>query len=145
MSATGAYTLDRMAYTPPAKHALGMRPSAVLTASARPPDNELYDRGCDLVEAAAALRRLARDPGATASAPAVLGCIETALHDLGHACDALEKTTERALLPRSRRDARMAAVVERMRRGFANLRRALQDAEATASAARSLAARSLGA
>ena len=123
-----------------------MHPSAVSTSS-RPADNELYDRGCDLVEAAASIRRLACDPQAARAVPAVLGCVETALSELSDACAALVETTERTL-PGSRTGAastRMAAMVERMRRGFANLQRALGDAEATACAARSLAARLLGA
>ena len=39
------------------------RPSA-----RRAPDNELYDRGCDLVEAAAAIRRVADAERASAAA-----------------------------------------------------------------------------
>lgn len=59
----------------------------------------------------------------------------------------LVETTERTV-PGSRTGAAspcMAAMVERMRRGFANVQRALRDAEAAACAARSLAARLLGA
>jgi hypothetical protein len=132
--------------TQPPSSLSAMHPSAVSTSS-RPADNELYDRGCDLVEAAASIRRLACDPQAARAVPAVLGCVQTALSELSTACDLLVETTERTL-PDSRADAanaRMAAMVERMRRGFANHQRALRDAEATASAARSLAARLLGA
>ena len=123
-----------------------MRPSAVSPPSARPADNELYDRGCDLVEAAAAIRQLAGDPRAARAVPAVLGCLEAALHELGGACEAMEETTERAVQARQRTGAEPVfdAVAARMRRGFANLERALFDAEGAAIAARSLAARSLG-
>jgi hypothetical protein len=41
-----------------------MHLSLGLRASKRPADNELYDRGCDFVEAATAIRRLVEDPGA---------------------------------------------------------------------------------
>jgi hypothetical protein len=69
------------------------------------------------------------------------------LSELSAACGVLGETTVRTL-PDSRVHAaspRMAAMVERMRRGFANHQRALRDAEATAGAARALAARLLGA
>jgi hypothetical protein len=46
---------------------------------------------------------------------------------------------------RSGPNDRLGAMVGRRRRGFTNLERALDDAEDAASAARSLAARSLGA
>jgi hypothetical protein len=45
-----------------------------IVVSHRAHDNELYDRGCDLVEAAAAIRRLADAPEAARAVPAVLGC-----------------------------------------------------------------------
>ena len=123
-----------------------MRPSAVSPPSARPADNELYDRGCDLVEAAAAIRQLAGEPRAARAVPAVLGCLEAAVHELSGACEAMEVTTERAVQARQRTGAEPAfdAVAARMRRGFSNLERALFDAEGAAIAARSLAARSLG-
>ena len=47
----------------------GMSVSPDRTPSSRAPDNELYDRGCDLVEAAAAIRRVS---GADEAARAVL-------------------------------------------------------------------------
>jgi hypothetical protein len=50
--------------------------SPVPRASKRPADNELYDRGCDLVEAAIAIRRLADDSAARRAVPALLGCVE---------------------------------------------------------------------
>ena len=79
-----------------------MHPTVVSSPSRRPPDNELYDRGCDLVEAAAAIRRLASDPRAARAVPAVLGCLEAALHELRGACPAMEQTTERATRERER-------------------------------------------
>jgi len=68
---------------------------AVTVSSARPPatrapDNELYDRGCDLVEAATGIRRVADAPEATRAVRAVLGCIEAALRELLWAAAALE-------------------------------------------------------
>ena len=118
----------------------------VSSPSKRSPDNELYDRGCDLVEAAAAIRELAGDPRAARAVPAVLGCLEAVLHELSGACAAMEETTERATQGRQRTGAEPAldAVSARMRRGFSNLERALLDAEGAAMAARSLASRSLG-
>ena len=121
-----------------------MQTSAVSASSSRPPDNELYDRGCELVEAAAAIRQLAGDPRSARAVPAVLGCLEAALHELGGACAAVEATTECATRRRTGAKPTLDAVVERMCRGFANLELALFDAEGAAMAARSLAARSLG-
>ena len=40
-----------------------MTVSSARTPATRAPDNELYDRGCDLVEAATAIRRVADAPG----------------------------------------------------------------------------------
>jgi hypothetical protein len=124
-----------------------MRHTVVSAPSRRPPDNELYDRGCDLVEAAAAIRRLASDPCAARAVPAVLGCLEAALHELRGACPVMEYTTDRVARERERPEPndRMGAVAGRMRQGFTNLERTLDDAEAAAIATRSLAARSLGA
>ena len=121
-----------------------MPPAVVSSPSTRPPDNELYDRGCDLLEAAVAIRQVAADPQAARAVPAVLGCLEAALHELRGACTALEQTTDHAR-ERTGSEARFRAVADRMRQGFTNLERALTDAEAAATAARSLAARSLGA
>ena len=124
-----------------------MHPTVVSSLSTRPPDNELYDRGCDLVEAAASIRRLAADPRAARAVPAVLGCIEAALQDLRGACPAMEQTTDGVTRERERPgpNDRLRAVGDRMRRGFTNLERAHNDAEDAARATRSLAARSLGA
>ena len=100
-----------------------------------PADNELYDRGCDLVEAAAAIRRLAEDPGAGRAMSALLGCIEAALHELGCAAASFDQTSGQAMPT--------AAMADRMHRGFMNLGLALADAELASTAARGLAGRSL--
>jgi hypothetical protein len=114
-----------------------MHPLPASTASQRPADNELYDRACDLVEATMAIRRLAGDPGAERAVPALLGCIEAALHELGCAATSLDETG-------SHRSWRGASA-DRMHRGFMNLGLALADAEFAASAARGLAGRRLAA
>jgi hypothetical protein len=107
----------------------------------RAPDNELYDRGADLVEAAMAIRRVAGSPAASRAVPAVLGCVEAALQELEGATEALEQAvTEAAATTPGRRDR----VVERMHRGCTNLHEALSDAAAAAAAARSLTSRALG-
>ena len=49
------------------------------------PDNELHARGCDLVEAAAAIGRAADATEAVRAIPAVLGCIGAALRELTEA------------------------------------------------------------
>jgi hypothetical protein len=111
------------------------------------PDNELYDRSCDLVEAAAGIRRLAGAPEAARAVPAVLGSIEAALRELLWASAALEETTARVLEERaaSCTESRMRLRAERMQRGYANLQLALTDAERASAAARSLAGRALAA
>jgi hypothetical protein len=121
------------------EHAALMHPAAVSPHSLRPPDNELYDRGCDLVEAAAAIRQLAGQPRAARAVPAVIGCLEAALAELSGASVEMAETTERAAVTST-----PDAVAQRMRRGFANLQLALLDARSAAMAARPLAARSLG-
>jgi hypothetical protein len=111
----------------------------------RDPVNDLYDHGCDLVEAAGALRRGAEQPGVARAAPAVAGCIETALRDLAEAAEELERLClpgpgdQHAPPARSRRARRR----ERMRHGFVNLEVALRDAADAAAAARSLASRAV--
>lgn len=77
--------------------------------------------------------------------PAVLGCIEAALHHLLWASATLEQTSARAVEERSadNMDAKIEPRVERMQRGYANLQDALADAERASAAARSLAARAL--
>ena len=111
----------------------------------RAPDNELYDRGSDLVEAATAIRRVAGAPGASRAVPAVLGCIESALEELERATAALEHSmAEVTSTTPGCSDRRAARVTERMHRGYANLQEALFDAHAAAAAARSLTSRALG-
>jgi hypothetical protein len=116
-----------------------------IVVSGRAPDNELYDRGCDLVDAAAAIRRLADAPEAARAVPAVLGCVEAALHELLWASAALEETSARSI--REHRgdgtDPRVKPRSDRMQRGYANLQDALADAERASAAARSLAGRVL--
>jgi hypothetical protein len=110
----------------------------------RDPVNDLYDHGCDLVEAARALRRGAEQPGVARAAPALAGCIETALRDLAEATEELERLRPPAgdaHAPDAHR--RWARRRERMRHGFVNLEIALRDAADAAAAARSLAARAL--
>jgi hypothetical protein len=115
------------------------------TQAPREPDNELYDRGCDLVEAAAAIRRTAGSPRAVRAVPAILGCIECALEELLWASALLEETTAQSLGERSGhgKDLRRQRRSDRMHHGYANLQQALADAERAASAARSLAQRVL--
>jgi hypothetical protein len=119
---------------PPASDSLG-----------RAPDNELYDRGADLLEAAMAIRRVAGSPAASRAVPAVLGCVEAALEELEGAATALEQAVAEATSSTPGcPDRRAERVAERMHRGYANLREALSDAHAAAAAARSLTSRALG-
>jgi len=108
-------------------------------------DNELYDRGCDLVQAAAAIRRAAESPEAVRAAPAVLGCFESALEELLCAAALLEQTTHGFVAdsPRGIADELVARRVERMHLGFANLQWALADGQRTSAAARGLTRRAL--
>jgi hypothetical protein len=117
------------------------------TLEPRAPDNELYDRGCDLVEAAAAIRQVAGAPQATRAVPAVLGCIEAALRELLWAAAALEETSARTVAQNTGDDPKSRATLkaERMQLGYANLQIALADAERASSAVRSLAGRALAA
>jgi hypothetical protein len=117
------------------------------THQPRGADNELYDRGCDLVEAAAAIRLIAGAPEATRAVPAVLGCIEAALRELLWAAAALEETSARTVARGTSDDSASTATrrAERMQLGYANLQIALADAERASSAARSLAGRALAA
>jgi hypothetical protein len=116
-----------------------MNLSRAHSASRRDADNELYDRACDLVEAAAGIRRCAADQAASPAIPAVLGCIEAALHELTGACEVLQQTNAEGPATSSRPEPQ--AVMERLERGLTHLRVALEDAETASQAARSLAAR----
>lgn len=103
----------------------------------RDPVNELYDHGCDLVEAASAIRHAASGGDAARAAPAILGCIETALGELMDASTALETAAHRAVEARaSECDDDLRERHHRMRRGFANLGGALGAARDLAAAAR---------
>lgn len=111
------------------------------TATSRQRDavNDIYNQCCDLVEAAAALRRAAGHPDVTRSAPAILACIEVALRDLTETTTALALVTARAgVAPAA---ARFADRHARMRQGFAHLVVVLDEASDAAAAARALAAR----
>jgi hypothetical protein len=121
-----------------------MRVTPLSSSVSRQPDNELYDRGCDLVEAAAAIRRAAGAREAGRAVPAVLGCIESALEQLLWASAALEQTTTGLTEPPDCASLRTKLVIQRMQRGYENLEQALSDAQAAAAAARPLAARALG-
>ena len=134
-----------MAGQPGWTDAPSMSISSNRTPPLRAPDNELYDRGCDLVEAATAIRRVSGAADAARAVPAVLGCIESALHELLWASAALEDTTTRSLAGRVGQcsDPRMQPRSERMHQGYANLQGALSDAERASAAARSLAVRAL--
>jgi hypothetical protein len=133
--------LDRMASGPPTHQVDAMRALTSRPETHRAADNELYDRGCDLVEAAAAIRTAADASEAVRATPALLGCLEAALHELATAVAALEATTERAVAQPTRGD--VVPMRERMHRGYANLGQALTDAERAAVAARALAGRLL--
>jgi hypothetical protein len=137
--------LDRMSAVMRVRESLGMRGSPASGSVARAPDNELYDRGADLVEAAMAIRRVAGSPEASRAVPAVLGCIESALQELAVASPSLEQATaEVASTTPGCLDRRADRVVDRMHRGYANLQGALFDAHAAAAAARALTSRATG-
>lgn len=102
--------------------------------------NDLYDHACDLVDASEALRRGADDPRAGRAAPAVAGCIESALRELAIATTALERAASAVTVEQ---DARTHQRHGRMRQGLSNLQVALHDAADAAAAARSLTARAL--
>ena len=134
-SNSGICSLDRIVQHSLRRHDRVMAISAGSEVSKRPADNELYDRGCDLVEAAMAIRGLAGDPGAARALPALLGCMETALHELGCAVGSMDETSTQSMAA--------DAMTDRMHRGFMNLGLALADAELASTAARGLAGRSL--
>jgi hypothetical protein len=106
-------------------------------------DNELYDRGCDLVMAAQAIRRLAGHPDTVRAIPALIGCVETTLDELSTACGELERTSAEAIS--AGRGPRTPELADRMRRGLANLAVALGDAKDASRAARALAGRCVAA
>lgn len=108
------------------------RPAGQLAADSNA-ENELYERGAELAEAAAAIRRGAGDRDAARALPALLGCVEAALGELSAMSAGLAAAGPADRLATAREDRR--------RRGAANLRDALSDAQAAAGAARALVAR----
>src|SRR5215212_8621365 len=131
----GIYSLDRIVSAPVPLHDVGMPLPAVSEASKRPADDALYDRRCDLVEAAIAIRRLADDPAAGRALPALLGCIEAELHELGCAVASFDETSDRTMPTE--------AMADRINRGFMNLGLTLADADLASTAARGLAGHSV--
>jgi hypothetical protein len=124
-----------------------MSDTLVRPRAGRAPDNELFDRACDLLDAARAIRSAvgARDAGR--ATPAVLGCLQATLRELTLTATELEQISAQALDTGTtiRGEAEAHGRVRRMHRGYANLRQALVDAETASSAARALTARALGA
>lgn len=125
------------------EHSIGGRPDVVDAGrmpQTRDPVNELYDHGCELVEAASAMRRAATADDTARAAPAILGCIETALRELTDTSTALETAAHRAVEARAAEcDADLRERHHRMRTGFANLGDALCTARDLAAAARTRA------
>ena len=118
-------------------------PAVIGGARRREAENELYDRACDLVEAAAAIRRLAREPDAVQAVPAVLGCVSDAIGDLSLACVGFEQTAAEAVPAPEPHDRSQRRVITRMHRGFENLSAALDDGQRAGGACRALVARAL--
>lgn len=106
-------------------------------------DNELFDRGCDLVQAAADIRHAAESPQAIRAVPAVLGCMESALEELLWASAVLEETTGQVHVDPhgTSADSRVTRQAVLMHQGYANLQQALADAQRASAAARGLARR----
>ena len=67
------------------------------SVSPRDPANELYDRACDIVAAAAELRDASRHDNNDAAVAATLNCLEVALRDVAAALDALSATSARRI------------------------------------------------
>jgi hypothetical protein len=109
-------------------------PARQLAADSEDAENELYERGAELAEAAAAIRRVVGERDAARALPALLGCVEAALGELNAASAGLAEADRLVSTPGRPRE-------ERMRRGLANLGDALSDAQAAAGAARALVAR----
>jgi len=107
------------------------------TAPGRDLENELYDFGSDLVEAAAGIARRAADANAARAVPALLGCFEASLEELSVAVIGLQRVSCES--PRALQTRRPSP--DTLDRGYRNLVIALQDARDASHAARSLAAR----
>jgi hypothetical protein len=131
--------LDLMVDAEGREQARGMPRSAAWSSTRRDADNELYEFGCNLVEAAAEICRVAASPEAAPAIPALLGCVEAALHELSRTSAALQHASQQQ--DETAANARGQAAADRLQRGYTNLSVALKDARAAARAARSLAAR----
>lgn len=115
---------------------------SAMTTTPREAVNSAYDRGCDLVEAARALRGLAAEPTVSEASPAIIGCIETALADLSAASGELARVGCGPVGELSVRAPTFAATkLARRHQSLMNLEVALYDAATAAGAARPLAAR----
>ena len=66
-------------------------------ARPRDPANELYDRACDVLAAAAELRRASGHENNDAAVAATLNCLETALADVAAALEALSASSARRI------------------------------------------------
>jgi hypothetical protein len=123
-----------------------MSDTLVRPRAGRAPDNELFDRACDLLDAGRAIRSAAGARDAGRATPAVLGCLQATLRELTLTATELEQISAQALDTgtKIRGEAEAHGRVRRMHRGYANLRQALVDAETASSAARALTARALG-
>jgi|tagenome__1003787_1003787.scaffolds.fasta_scaffold19926842_2 hypothetical protein len=76
------------------------RPKVTARASGshrRDPANDLYDRACDVVAAAAALRDAAAHENNDAAIAATLGCLEAALGDAATAIEQLRGSSARRI------------------------------------------------
>jgi hypothetical protein len=90
------------------------------------PDIAAYHHGCELVEAAAGLRRVATGTAPQDAVPAIAGCIELALRELSTAAQGLAHGR--------------AAADRELLDGLTTLEVALNDAAEVAAVARALAA-----
>jgi hypothetical protein len=104
--------------------------------------NRLYEAASDLMQAAGDLRDLAHGKRTVPAHPSVLGCIQTALEELGLAVAAIRAATDEVRVGEGYRGQSVKHDVL-MHRGFDNLEIALRDAAAAAAAARSLSSRAL--
>jgi hypothetical protein len=66
-------------------------------AQRRDPANELYDRACDVIAVAAALREASAQGNTEAATAATLGCLEAALQDIAVTIEQLHEASVRRL------------------------------------------------
>lgn len=85
-----------------------IQPTGRLTQVPRDPSNELYDRACDLLDAAQRLSRALDLPGTEPALAATLGCVQAALHELTGAFGSLPHIAS----PGPRSGAARTALVE---------------------------------